>query len=131
MYLYAILYENNFSVRRNLLPGHVNRHSKQLIYETYINNILNNFKKFLTIFNSAFDYDFNFSHSFNFNATCDDNLVIAECILKLSTEFIIVLGKLKNGFFDNFDYQNLWETAALMVCFNSFNFSRLIYRIFI
>ena len=73
MYLHTILYKNSFSVRGNLLPGHANRHSKQLIYETNIINIFNNFKKFLIIFNSFFYYNFNFSHSFNFNATCDDN----------------------------------------------------------
>ena len=39
--------------------------------------------------------------------------------------------KLRNIFFDNFDYQKLWKTIALMICFNSFNFSRQIYRIFI
>ena len=110
------MYKNNFSVSRNLLPGHVNRHSKQLIYETYIINIFNDFKKFLTMFNSSFDYNFNFSDSFNFNATCDDNLVIPECILTLYTELIIVLVKQKNGFFDNFDYQKFSETVALMVC---------------
>ena len=91
-------------------------------------NIFNDLKKFLTIFNSSFEYNFNFSHSFKFNATCDDNLVIPECILTLYTELIIVLVKLKNDFFDSFDYQNLWETVELMVCFNSFNFIRLIYR---
>ena len=113
--MHAILYKNNFSVSGNLLPGHVNRHSKQLIYEHNIINILNDFKKFLTMFNSSFDYNFNFSHSFNFNATCDGNLVIPECILKPNTELIIVLVKPKNGFFNNFDYQKFWETVALMV----------------
>ena len=48
------------------LPGHVNRHSKQLTYETNIFNIFNCFKKFLTIFNSSVDYNFIFSPSFNF-----------------------------------------------------------------
>ena len=91
-------------------------------------NIFNDLKKFLTIFNSSFEYNFNFSHNFNFNATCDDNLVIPECILTLYTELIIILVKPKNGFFDSFDYQNLWETVELMVCFNPFNFIRLIYR---
>ena len=88
------MYKNNLSVSGNLLPGHVNRHSKQLIYEINIINIFNDFKKFLTIFNNSFDYNFNFSHSFNFNATCDDNLVIPECILTFYTELIIVLVKL-------------------------------------
>ena len=83
MYLHAILYKYNFSTSGNLLPGHVNRHSKQLIHEINIVNIFNDFKKFLTIFNISFDYNFNFSHSFNFNATCDDNLEIHECILTL------------------------------------------------
>ena len=46
-------------------------------------------------------------------------------------ELITVLFKLWNVFFDNFDYQKLWKTIALMICFNSFNFSRQIYRIFI
>ena len=109
------MYKNIFFVSRNLLPGYVNRHSKQLIYETNIINICNDFKKFLTIFNSYFDYSFNFSHSFNFNATCDDNLVIPECILTFYTELIIVLVKLKNGFFDNFNYQKLCETVTLIV----------------
>ena len=40
------LYKNNFSVRENLLPGYVNKHSKKLIYETYIINIFNDFKEF-------------------------------------------------------------------------------------
>ena len=31
-----------------------------------------------------------FSHSFNFNSTCDDNLVIPECILILYNELITV-----------------------------------------
>ena len=38
------------------------------------------------------------SHNFNSNATCDDNLVIPECILTFYTEVIIVLAKLKNVF---------------------------------
>ena len=130
-YLNPILYKNNSSVSGNFVPGHVNRHSKQLIYKTNIFNILNDFKKFLTIFNSSVDYNFIFSHSFNFNAACDDILVIPECISTLYTELIIVLAKLKNVFFDNFDYQKLCKTVTLMVCFYSFNFSRLIYRIFI
>ena len=129
-YLHPILYKNNSSVSVIFLPGHVNRHLKQSIYETNIFNIFSNFKKFLTIFNSSVDYNFIFIHSFNFNVTCDDNLVISECILKLYTEFITVLVKLKSGFFDSFDYQKLWKTVTLMVCFNSFNFNRLIYRIF-
>ena len=86
-------------------------------------NIFNDFKKFLTIFNSSVDYDF------IFNATCDDK--ITECILTLYTELITVLVKLKNVFLDNFDYQKLLKTVALMLCFNSFNSSQLIYRIFI
>ena len=131
MYLHLILYKNNSSVSRDFLPRHVNRHSKQSIYETNIFNIFNNFKKFLTIFNSSVDYNFVFSHSFKFYANFDDNLVIPECILTLYTELITVLFKLRNVFFDNFDYQKLWKTIALMVCFNSFIFSRQIYRIFI
>ena len=103
MYLHPILFNNNSPVSRNFLPEYVNRHSKQLIYETNIFNIFNDFKKFLTIFNSFVDYNFVFSHSFNFNANCDDNLVIPECILTLYTELITVLVKLKNVFFDNFD----------------------------
>ena len=102
-----MLYKNNSSVSSNLLPEHVNRHLKQLIYETNIFNTFNDFKKFLIIFNSTVDYNFIFSHSFNFNATCDDNLVIPECILTLCTELITVLAKLKNVFFDNFDYKKL------------------------
>ena len=105
MYLYKI----SSSVYRRFLPGHVNRHSKQLIYETNIFNIFNNFKKSLVVFNSSVDCNFIFSHSFNVNATCGDNLVIPECILRLYTEVITVLAKLKNIFFDNFDYQKLWE----------------------
>ena len=38
---------------------------------------------------------------------------------------------MRNVFFDNFDYQKLWKTTALMVCFNSFNFCRQVRRIFI
>ena len=72
-----------------------------------------------------------FSHSFNFDATCDDNLVTPKYISTLHTELSTVLAKVKNVFFDNFDYQKLWETIALMVCFNSFNFSQQIYRIFV
>ena len=49
----------------------------------------------------------------------------------LYTELITVLFKLRNDFFDNFDYRKLWKTIVLMVCFNSFIFSRQIYRIFI
>ena len=94
--LHPILYKNNSS-------GHVNKHSKQLIYET---NIFNNFKKFLTIFYSSVNCNFVFSHSFNFTATCHDNPVIHYCILTRYTE-LIVLVKLKNGFFDSFDYQKL------------------------
>ena len=59
-YLHPILHKNNSTVSGNFLPGHGNRHSKQLIYET---NIFNDFKKFLTIFNSSVDYGFIFSHS--------------------------------------------------------------------
>ena len=102
-----MLYKNNSSVSSNFLPEHVNRHLKQLIYETNIFNTFNDFKKFLTIFNSTVDYNFIFSHSFNFNATCDHNLVIPECILTLYTELITVLAKLKNVFFDNSDYKKL------------------------
>ena len=72
---------------------------KQLIYETNILKIFNDFKKLLTIFNSSVDYNFTFSHSFNFNATCDDSLVIPECILTLYAELITVLAKLKKIFF--------------------------------
>ena len=72
-----------------------------------------------------------FSHSFNFDATCDDNLVTPKYISTLYTERSTVLAKVKNVFFDNVDYQKLWETITLMVCFNTFNFSRLLYRIFI
>ena len=120
-YLHLILCKNNSFVSKDFLPRHVNRHSKQLIYGT--NNILNDFKNFLTIFNSSVDYNFVFSHSFNFYANFDDNLGIPECILTLSTELITVLFKLRNVFFDNFDYQKLWKTIALMICFNSFIFS--------
>ena len=42
-YLHPILYKNNSSVSGNFLPGHVNRHSKQLIYETNIFDIFNDF----------------------------------------------------------------------------------------
>ena len=128
-YLHSILYKNNSYVSGDFLPGHLNGYSKQLIYETKIFNIFNDFKKFLTIFNSSVDYDFIFSHSFNFHANCDDK--IPECILTLYTELIIVLIKLKNVFLDKFNYRKLLKTVTLMVCFNSFNFSQLIYRIFI
>ena len=131
MYLHLILYKNNSSASRDFLPRHVNRHWKQLIYETNIFNIFNHFKKFLTIFNSSIDYNFVFSHSLKFSANSNDNLVIPECILTLYTELINVLLKLRNVFFDNFDYQQLWKTIVLMVCFNSFIFSQQIYRIFI
>ena len=47
-----MLNKNNSSVRRNSLPGHVNRYSRQLIYETHIFNICSSSKKFLTILNS-------------------------------------------------------------------------------
>ena len=130
-HLHLILYKNNSSVSRDFLPRHVNRHSKQSIYETNIFNIFNDFKKFLTIFNSSVDYNFVFSHSFKFYANFDDNLVIPECILTLYTELITVLFKLRNVFFDNFDYLKLWKTIALMVCLNSFYFSGQTYRIFI
>ena len=81
-------------------------------------------RSFLTIFNSSVDYNFVFSHSFNLNANYNNSLVITECILTLYTEHITALVKLTNVFFDNFDYQKLWKTVALMVCFNSFNSSR-------
>ena len=54
MYLYKI----SSSVYRRFLPGHVNRHSKQLIYETNIFNIFNNFKKSLVVFNSSVDCNY-------------------------------------------------------------------------
>ena len=107
------MYKNSSSVSRNVLPGHVNRHSKQLIDETNIFKIFNDFKRFLAIFNSSVNYNFIFSHSINFNATCDDNLVIPACILTLYTKLITVLAKLKNVFFDNFDYQKLWKTCCV------------------
>ena len=65
-YLHLILYKNNSSVSRDFLPRHVNRHSKQSIYETNIFNIFNDFKKFFTIFNSSVDYNFAFSRIFKF-----------------------------------------------------------------
>ena len=43
--LHPILYKNKSSVSGNFLPEHVNRHSKQLIYEPNIFNIFNDFKK--------------------------------------------------------------------------------------
>ena len=119
-YLHPKLYKNNSSVSVNFLPGHVNRHSKQLIYE---NNIFNSFKKLLTIFNSYVDYSFIFNHSFDFNATYDEHLEIPQFLLALYSELIIVLTKLTNVVFDSFDYQKLWKTVALMVYFNSFNSS--------
>ena len=131
LFFYWIFRSRDFSVSRDFLPKHVNRHSKQSIYETNIFNFFNDFKEFLTIFNSSVDYNFVFSHSFKFYANFDDNLVIPECILTLYTELITVLFKLRNVFFDNFDYQKLWKTIVLMVCFNSFIFSPQIYRIFI
>ena len=125
------MYKNNFSVSRYFLPRHVNRHSKQSIYETNIFNIFSNFKKFLTIFNNSVDVNFVFSHSYKFYANFDGNVVIPECILTLYTDLITVLFKLRIVFFDNFDYQKLWKTITLMLRFNTFNFSRQIYRIFI
>ena len=130
-YLHLILYKNNSFVSRDFLPRLVNRHSKQPIYETNIRNIFNDFKTLSTIFNSSVDYNFVFSHSFKFYANFDDNLVIPECILTLYTELITVLFKLRNVFFDNFDYQKLWKTIVLMACFNSFIFCHQIYRKFI
>ena len=47
-YLHPILFNNNCSVSRNFSPGHVEEHSRQLIYETNILNISINFKIFLT-----------------------------------------------------------------------------------
>ena len=79
--MYLILYKNNSSVSRDFLPRHVNRNSKQSIYETNIVNIFNDFKKLLTIFNGSVDYNFVFSDSFKFYANFDDNLVIPECTL--------------------------------------------------
>ena len=93
-YLHLILYKNNSFVRRDFLPRYVSRHSKQSIYETNIFNIFNDFKRFLTIFNSSVDYNFVFSHSFKFYVNFHDNLVISECILTLYTEFITFLFKL-------------------------------------
>ena len=49
-YLHLILYKNNSSVSRDFLPRHVNRHSKQSIYEANIFNIFNDFKKFFNYF---------------------------------------------------------------------------------
>ena len=115
-YLHPILYKNSSSVSRNFLPRHVIRYSKQSTSETHIFNI---FKKFLTIFNSAVDYNFVFSHRFKFYATFDDNLVTPECILTLYTVIITVFFKLKKAFFNKFDYQKLWKTVLSMVCFNS------------
>ena len=70
-------------------------------------------------------------NSFKFYANFNDNLVIPECILTLCTELITVFLKLRNVFFDNFNYQKLWKFIALMVYFDSFIFSGQIYRIFI
>ena len=85
LFFYWIFRSRDFSVSRDFLPKHVNRHSKQSIYETNIFNFFNDFKEFLTIFNSSVDYNFVFSHSFKFYANFDDNLVIPECILTLYT----------------------------------------------
>ena len=87
-YLHPISNKNNSSVSNKFLPGHVNRHVKQLIYKTSIFKIFNDFKKFLTFFNNSVDYNFTFSHSLSFNSTCDDNLVIPKCILTLYTQLI-------------------------------------------
>ena len=57
--------------------------------------------------------------------------LIPECILILYTKLITALTKLESVFFDHFDYQKLWKTVALMVCFSSFNFNRQTYGIFI
>ena len=84
------MYTNNSSVSRDFLPRHVNKHSKQSIYETNIFNVFNDFKKFFTIINSSGDYNFVFSHSFKFYANFDDNLLILEYILTLCTELITV-----------------------------------------
>ena len=45
-----------------------------------------------------------FSHSFNFDVTCDDNLVTPKYISTLHIELSTVLAKVKNVFFNNFDY---------------------------
>ena len=47
-YLHPILFNNNCSVSRNLSPGHVEKHLRQLIYEINILDISINFKNFLT-----------------------------------------------------------------------------------
>ena len=85
-YLHLILHKNNYSVSKDFLPRHVNRHSKQSLYET---NIFTDFKKFLTIFNSSVDYNFVFSHVFNFSASCDASLVIPECILHFTLRLLL------------------------------------------
>ena len=93
-YLHLIFYKNNSCTSRDLLPRHVNRHSKQSIYETNILNIFNILR----------------SHNFKFYANFDDNLVIHECILTLYNAIITVLFKLWNVSFDNSNYQKLWKT---------------------
>ena len=97
--VHPLLFNNNSSVSKSFSPGHVERHSRQLIYETNILNIFNDFKNFLTVPNSSvnfnFDHDFSFNvifnYDFNVNATCNDSLLIPEHILTLYTEFITVL----------------------------------------
>ena len=95
-YLHPISNKNNSSVSSKFLPGHVNRHVKQLIYKTSIFKIFNDFKKFLTFFQNSADYNFTFSNSLSFNAICDGNLAIPEYILTLYTQLITVSIKLKN-----------------------------------
>lgn len=129
-YLYPILFNNNSSVSRSFSPGHVEKHSRQLIYETNILNTFINFKNFLTIFNSSVNSDFNSNYDFHFNITFNSIFAIAECILALYTAFITVLTQLKNAFMDNFNQQKLWTIVTLLVCFRPFNFSRHIYSRF-
>ena len=91
------MYKDDSSVSRNFLPGHFNRHLRQLIYET---SIFNNFNKFFTNFNNFADYNFISSHNFNFNTTTgNNNVVMPEFILTLYTELIAVFAKMKYVFF--------------------------------
>ena len=63
-YLHPILFKNHSSLSWSFSPGHVNRHSKQLISDTNIFKIFNELKFFLTIFNSSIDFIFIFNHDF-------------------------------------------------------------------
>ena len=92
--MHPILYKNYSPVSGNFLPGLVKRHLKQLIYETNIFNIFNDFKMFLTIFNISVDHDSIFKHTVLILMLLV--MVIPKCFLTLYTELNIVLAKLES-----------------------------------